>query len=335
MSKASSSVLQGQDLIDPIFNNILTGAIVKQDLILLENQIPFFVLEHLFEVTVAKISGADKLSLEDYVRSYWEYYIKRPEYENSGSKKTSCCLPVDCVPSVGDCVLSVGHRSTKESARAGKADQYHHILHLLHDFCLPGDNVENKQKKLCRFEVSASDLHYAGVNFAPAEDNNLFNVKFEEPKGIRWWFNRAKFKIPTLDVDDFTEKFFRNLIALEQCCPGVRRHFTSYAKFMDTLIDSDKDVDVLKKAGVILNNLGVDADVAHLFNNLCKEVVVGEFYFDDEYQDAYKYSKYLWPKWMAYWKRKYVASPWAFKAAGVAIIGFGMGLTQFIRSFLK
>ncbi|KAE9447485.1 hypothetical protein C3L33_20617, partial [Rhododendron williamsianum] len=315
-SKASSSILQGQDPIDPIFNNILTGAIVQQDLILLENQIPFFVLEHLFEVTVAMVSGAKRLSLEDYVRSYCrEYYIKGPEYENSGSKKTSCFLPVV------DCVLSVGDHSTKESAQAGKADdQYHHILHLLHDFWLPDDlPVENKQKKLCGLEVSASDLHYAGVNFAPAENNNLFNVEFEKPQGIRWWFHGAKFKIPTLNVDDSTETFLRNLIALEQCCPGVRRHFTSYAKFMDMLIDSGKDVDVLKKAGVIRNNLGADTDVACLFNNLCKEVVVGEFYFNDKYQDAYTYSKYSWPKWMAYWKRTYSASPWAFRAVVVHV----------------
>ncbi|KAI8556920.1 hypothetical protein RHMOL_Rhmol05G0294100 [Rhododendron molle] len=182
---------KGQDPIDPIFDNILTSALVQQDLILLENQIPFFVLEHLFEVTVTMISGANKLSLEDYVRSYWENYIKGPEYESSGSKKTSCCLPVDCFLSVGDCVLSVGHRSTKESAQAGKADQFHHIFHLLHEFFLPvpGDHpVENKQKKLCGLEASASDLHYAGVIFAPAEDKNLLTSSSKNLKAYAGGF---------------------------------------------------------------------------------------------------------------------------------------------------
>ncbi|KAE9447663.1 hypothetical protein C3L33_20435, partial [Rhododendron williamsianum] len=313
-----------QERFDPIFDNIWTADLVKQDLLLLENQIPFFVLEELFKLTVAKIPDENKLSLEEYVLSYFGN-VMRPENENCGSKKTSCCccclptcLPGYCVLSVGDCVLSVG-RSTQESEHHKlPGHKYYHILHLVHDYELPGGQGENKQKKYTGLEVSASELDYAGVNFAPAEENKLFNVKFKEPPGICWWFHRAEFKIPTLNIDDSTESILRNLIALEQCCPGVQRHFTSYAKFIDMLINSKKDVEVLKKAKVIRNHLGTDADVSRLFNKLCKEVVTGEFYFSEQYQDAYKYSKYSWPKWMAYWKRKYFDSPWAFR--GVIIV---------------
>ncbi|KAE9447673.1 hypothetical protein C3L33_20428, partial [Rhododendron williamsianum] len=188
-------------------------------------------------------------------------------------------------------------------------------------------------------EVSASELHYAGVKFVSVEaregDINLFDVNFREPKFLFWGFFSARFKIPTLDIDDHTEPLLRNLIALEQCCPTVDQYYyyTSYAKFMDILISSEEDVKVLKKAKVIRNHLGKDKDVCCLFNNLCKEVVIGEFYFEDQCREAYKYSQHGWPKWRAYWKRTYVESPWGIVAFSGAIIVFGVTVSNFVRCY--
>ncbi|XP_058215565.1 UPF0481 protein At3g47200-like [Rhododendron vialii] len=335
---------------DPIIDNILTANMIKQDLILLENQIPFFVLEELFELIVDKIPEENKLSsLTEYVVSYFDD-IMRPEAENSdhSKTKTSCGLPDERVLLVYDSTKET-EDGKKESSKAN--DYYYHILHFLHEYYLPkGENKdlpkkkrENKEpveekieKKFIGLEVSASDLDFSGVKFVSVEGNvNLFDVNFKEHKGPFWWFCPARFEIPALVVHDPTEPLLRNLIALEQCCPGVRRYFTSYAKFMDMLISSKEDVKVLKKAKVICNHLGADKDVSDLFNKLCKEVVTGEFYFKDQYQLAYNYSKHRWPKLMAYWNRTYFSSPWRFRAVCVAIILFGMGLTQFIRSFLK
>ncbi|XP_058214476.1 uncharacterized protein LOC131325969 [Rhododendron vialii] len=56
---------------DPIFGNTLTLYDVKNDLVLLENQIPFFVLEKLFHLTVRRLHNNKNWSLTDYVR--WCY----------------------------------------------------------------------------------------------------------------------------------------------------------------------------------------------------------------------------------------------------------------------
>ncbi|KAL7160824.1 hypothetical protein ACSBR2_041466 [Camellia fascicularis] len=90
---------------------------------------------------------------------------------------------------------------------------------------------------------------------------------------------------------------------------------------MDTLISSDEDVHVLRKARIIRNHLGARED-AKLFNNLYKEVVLKESYFAETISAADRYSKVFWSKFMARLRRKYFASPWTFMAlvAGLSLL---------------
>ncbi|KAE9447614.1 hypothetical protein C3L33_20489, partial [Rhododendron williamsianum] len=149
---------------------------------------------------------------------------------------------------------------------------------------------------------SASELVFAGVKFVPDAGNDLFKFKFTEPKGPFWWCHMARFIIPPLAIYDETESYLRNLIAFEQCCPSIWQHVSSYVDVMDMLVNTDKDIQVLEKAGVLWNNLGATEDATDLFNKICKEIIVGE-YFDDTCIKATKYSKRLWPKNMAHLRR--------------------------------
>ncbi|XP_058216061.1 UPF0481 protein At3g47200-like isoform X3 [Rhododendron vialii] len=341
-SKASSSIQQPdegehtsksseQEMADPIFDSILTENIIKHDFLLLENQIPFFVLEKLFKLTVEKIPNCPhKCSLTDYVLFYFRDVMSREgNSTNSAGATTTSSSPNDCVL----------HVSGEGEQPAGKAKHYYHILHLLHENYLPlatSTAQKTKQKtKFSEFTLSASNLEYAGVQFKPLSGNNQFDVKFDEDEGLSWWCRRASFVIPALRIHDTTEPFLRNLIAFEQCVPGVSHHFTSYAFLMDMLINSEKDVQVLKDAKVMYCYLGADEDISNLFNKLCKDVVVEDFYFADTCSRAFKYSEYGWPKILAYLKRTYFASPWAFIGFCLAFIVFGMSVTQFVFSFFQ
>ncbi|KAE9448007.1 hypothetical protein C3L33_20093, partial [Rhododendron williamsianum] len=317
-----------QEMADPIFDSILTENIIKHDLLLQENQIPFFALEKLFELTVEKIPNRPhNCSLTNYILSYFGD-VMSPEGNstNSGATTTSS--------SPNDCFL---HVSGEGEQPAGKAIHYYHILHLLHENYLPRETLtaqKTKQKtKFCEFTLSASNLEYAGVQFKPLSGNNQFDVKFDEDEGLSWWCRRASFAIPALRIHDPTEPFLRNLIAFEQCVPGVSQHFTSYAFLMDMLINSEKDVQVLKDAKVMYCYLGADEDISNLFNKLCKEVVVEDFYFANTCSRAFKYSEYGWSKILAYWKRTYFASPWAFIGFCLAFIAFGISVAQLVHSY--
>ncbi|KAI8556899.1 hypothetical protein RHMOL_Rhmol05G0292200 [Rhododendron molle] len=312
---------------DPICNSILTANIVRHDLMLFENQIPFFVLEHLFEHTLAKIpvdqtTGCPpKLSLEGYVRSYFSEFLSLEGGQSSG------CLASD------HCILSVDD-SPKESKQgkteSGKAnDAYYHILHLIHRSYIPGEGEETElnSTKHCELTLSALDLHYAGVKFVPTTD--LHEVRFINT-GIGCWQCRTlEFQIPTISIRNTTESFLRNVIALEQCSTRVPRYFTSYAKLMDMLINSEDDVRVLKNDKVIHNYLSTDKDVRDLFNKLCKEVVLEDFHFYKDCRVASEFNMCWRTRAVRYVTRLFVASPWPVLAFFMGIAAFAIAVYQF------
>ncbi|PSS32683.1 UPF0481 protein [Actinidia chinensis var. chinensis] len=316
-----------ENISDPVFGSRLMRITVQHDLLLLENQLPFFVLEKLFRITVDQIPDRPRnYSLFDYVIEYFSNMMSQ-EGKSPTSNATNCCLP-------SECVLSLSGNGMDSENKGDAEEVYYHILHMLHDHCLPLDPP--KGEDYSELMPSASNLDYAGVKFVGGTGQDLFKVKFTVARScLGRCFHRARFEIPTLCIYDSTEPFLRNLIAFEQCCPRVSCYFTSYARLMDTLVDSAKDVEVLQKAGILRNYLGADQEASDLFNNLCKEVVLGEFYFAETCKQATKYSECCWPAFVAHVRREYLATPWTFIAFFVAFIAFGMGVAQFILSFLK
>ncbi|KAL7175255.1 hypothetical protein ACSBR2_028960 [Camellia fascicularis] len=254
---------------DPIFGSPMRLRAIRHDLLLLENQIPFFVLEELFKFAVPGIPDP----------SLNKDYLIRATF------------------------LLMLHRKRK------------------------------KIKTRSRFP-SASDLDLAGVQFVKRDGEDLCDVDFVKPQGPSGCCRRAHFEIPTLSIYDDTEPLLRNLIAFEQCCPNVPRHISSYGFFMDTLINSAHDVELLEKAEILHNYLGTSQDVSDLFNNICKEVVVGRFYFGKKCEDARDHCRELWPRFLASFKRDYFANPWTGIAVVAAIIIFGLTIVQAIYTVL-
>ncbi|XP_052172376.1 UPF0481 protein At3g47200-like isoform X2 [Diospyros lotus] len=269
---------------------------VQRDLLLLENQLPFFVLEKLFHLTKTE-AGAGGSSLIGCILAFFgDLLITKPGGDDKNTIKNPC-----------------------------------HILHLLHVHYLPAGEL--KAEPRCQFLQSALDLDYAGVRFESNKARSPFQVKFEPPSGIkRWWFCSASFKIPALHVDDSTEMILRNLIAFEQCCSDVQSYVTSYAFVMDRLINTAKDVAVLQKAGIICNYLGSHNDASDLFNKLFSEVAIGDFYFAKTCKEAHEYSSRRWPKAVASLKRNNFATPWGYVAFGVAFVLFFSSLITSIRN---
>nr|GMD13360.1 putative UPF0481 protein At3g02645 [Ipomoea batatas] len=85
-------------------------------------------------------------------------------------------------------------------------------------------------------------------------------------------FSGGVMKIPSFKVDDFTEIFFGNKIALEQRRTLKPKYYTDYARLMDHLVDTHMDVSLLRKNGTIHNLLGEDMKVADVFNSVCVKV---------------------------------------------------------------
>ena len=113
---------------------------------------------------------------------------------------------------------------------------------------------------------SATELLEAGVSFkVNIHSKCLLDLRFSE--GV--------LQIPQLEVEDSTEILLRNMIALELCHYPYESYITDYAKVLDLLINTSRDVDVLVRKNVLVNWQEDNASVANLFNGLLKNVIRG------------------------------------------------------------
>ncbi|XP_022722895.1 UPF0481 protein At3g47200-like isoform X1 [Durio zibethinus] len=280
---------------DPVFKIGGFHGILCRDLLLVENQLPLFVLWELFHMI--EIPNPD---IFIYITINFFNII---------------------LPGKG-CI-----RNDLKSIMEIK-----HLLGLIIDcWHPPAFEIEAYRKKTKKIEWSfmhcATELQEAGIRFKKADGNNVFDVKFEN----------GTVKIPTLEIDDHTECFLRNLIAFEQFFPGRSlNHVTDYMNFMDCLINSPKDVELLRQRGIINNWLGNDEVIATMFNMLGDSVSISRYSFYSEvFNNVNIYCSRRWNKWIANLKHNYFNSPWALVSILAAVVLLQLTLVQTVFSVLS
>ncbi|KAK3009191.1 hypothetical protein RJ639_013531 [Escallonia herrerae] len=301
---------------DPIFGNTLVRFNVIRDMLLVENQIPFFVLGKLFQLTVAQI----KIPPGD-----------RPPLKDDTVSLTDLVLHL---------FVKIGTFGCMPNRRDEDTETILHMLDLLHKCYMPSYHLAKEQTKYpITNKYSATQLDKVGVNFKAIKGRDGICVQFNEPKSclISWLLllcSRPRLEIPTLRINGSTEPILRNLVAFEQCCPyGNHHHITSYVFLMDSLINSKEDFDLLEDAKVVVNNLPASVDPSDLFKNICKEVVLGDFSFTWE---CWKADQYCYTRLASVrhgflsLTRYYFTNRWAFISIVAALILFTLQVIQTI-----
>jgi hypothetical protein len=175
-----------------------------------------------------------------------------------------------------------------------------------------------------KLKYSAVKLRKAGVKFQVTHDKCLVNIKFE--KGV--------LKIPRLEVDCSFERLVRNIMALEQCCYQSEAYVCNYIKFMDLLINSAEDVDLLAQNGIILNWLGDDAVVSKMIKKLC-ETITDTYTYDDLCRKMNAHYENRWNHMKATLKIVYFPRVWRGSATVTAAIMLILTLIQTITSVIS
>ncbi|GKV15564.1 hypothetical protein SLEP1_g26346 [Rubroshorea leprosula] len=210
----------------------------------------------------------------------------------------------------------------------GSVEGFNHLLHLLQSIWSPSFQKMDQASRLDDFKWSfmhsASELSEAGIQYVNKfETGSLFDIEFRSGKGI--------LEIPTMIIDDNTESFYHNIIAFEQYSTDGG-YLTSYCRLMDCLINSDKDVELLRRCGIIVNYLGNDQAVATMFNKLGIQVGIfgNDFFYDSLFCSVNEYYDRTWNKWKATLRRDYCNSPWAFISVVAAVFLLLLTLLQTI-----
>jgi hypothetical protein len=277
---------------DRIFNKPWLIQHVWTDMLLLENQLPFFILELLFnsyktevlDLTINKLTG--------------EFFKKR--------------------------LVSPGIDERWEEIFVGDVKIEHFVDLLRHVKYKPDDKVVRESMRLRTLTTpSVTELYEAGVHFWAGTGSNLFDIKFDGNKGI--------LVIPRFILSDETELSFRNSQAFEQC-HYRENYINDFVIIMNHLVKTRKDMELLVHHCIVENRPSNSREGSILLNKLADGAILdySNFYFAGISSQLNAYYRSPWHMWKATWykwkknlKTNYFGTPWAsisVFAAGLLLI---------------
>uniref|UniRef100_A0A2P2MPH9 Uncharacterized protein n=1 Tax=Rhizophora mucronata TaxID=61149 RepID=A0A2P2MPH9_RHIMU len=307
---------------DPIFKFQMILDSVKRDLLLLENQLPFFILKTLFDMTLMPNQESNFIELIfKFFRVFPGSGYKREDQHSLQNIQHLLGLMHDNwlpSPKGMEAYKNTGERETQSSR----------CLILWPANC--GRKRQNEKDDDTRSHMRcATELKEAGIKFKRAEGCSLFDIKFEN----------GTLLIPKLTIEDRTESVLRNLIAYEQFSKvgDDPHHVINYTMLMDCLINTEKDVELLSRRRIIDNWLGDDAVIATLFNKLLDNVRLcnEKSYYADTYEQVNKHCSKRCNLWMAKLRHDYFYSPWALISFLAALLLLSLTLIQTLYSLLS
>ncbi|KAI7995687.1 UPF0481 protein [Camellia lanceoleosa] len=296
---------------------------IKYDLLLLENQIPFFVLQDLFKMTNIQagfqfsqnetLPNPFILTLNFFMSFLQIQELLVPEHINPSEIKHVLDL-------LRICLIPKQSSQPPEEKIPSKVNQF---IAFLRRF-IPRQSLQQTERK---FDIpSAIELYEARVKFEVSSSKNLFDIKFRG----------NVLEIPHTKINDSTERLLRNIIAYEQCHCDVH-FFGDYTMIMDSLINTSKDVELLVQAKIIENCLSDNNDVSNLFNRLNKEVIIfsEEYYFTKLHKELNDFCEIPSHKWKATLRQDYCNTPWRVLSIIVAAILLGLTFIQSLCSLVS
>uniref|UniRef100_A0A0A8YGX6 Uncharacterized protein n=1 Tax=Arundo donax TaxID=35708 RepID=A0A0A8YGX6_ARUDO len=151
----------------------------------------------------------------------------------------------------------------------------------------------------------------AGIHFEKSKTQSVHDIDFKN--GV--------LRIPAVSIHDGTEKVFLNLMAFERLHPDIGSDATAYMIFMDNIIDSERDVALLRSKGIIKNLLSSDKEAAELYNMLSKGASLSPYNrLHDVRRKVNNHYAKTCNKWRAIFFHSYLRNPWAIISLVAAVI---------------
>ncbi|XP_042975302.1 UPF0481 protein At3g47200-like isoform X3 [Carya illinoinensis] len=316
------------------------AARMRLDFLLLENQLPFFIIEELYKLLLG-VDEADRSRLPSFIDLIFDYFqgFNTQNHEKPGpnsdfrinhfvdllrrfylpppnspfSKKLK--RPDNHDPVEGNCISQLAR------SKSGNHDpvEGNCISQLARSKSGNNDPVEEM--------YCTSQLAEAGMTFKKSESGRcLLELNFEN--GI--------LEIPGFILNKDTELCARNLMAWEQLhYPTNEEYITDYFRLLDFLIDTDKDVGLLRRKKILVNRLGDKC--ATIVNNLCSNNVAdtpSTLYYRKLCQDLGHFYNNPWNSWKIKLRRD-LSTPWVIVTTVSAIFLLVLTLVQTVCSVIS
>ncbi|XP_006655074.2 UPF0481 protein At3g47200-like [Oryza brachyantha] len=308
------------------------------DLLLLENQIPFFIIRTIYQLFSRDTVATTALLTSD-ISEFMEgilYHFPKVITEANRPRDFSHLLHLCHM------YLKPSHKLEDEQHRgqSGKS----HYLEYISDFCRKVFCLGQEQNMFHELNELKSpininrwrravDYHEAGIEFKKREfdeddPHSLLDIRFR--KGVT--------EIPCLPIDDKSSLLFRNLVSLEQTCPQFGDDITAYIGFMSAIISTASDVAFLAQKGIIVHQMESDEEVSTLFTKLFEHVSFdfnGEQYLRSLFYAMDAHYQRRVNRWMAWLWHKHFSNPWLGFAAITSVFIVLCSIMQTVLAFLS
>ncbi|KAI5344894.1 hypothetical protein L3X38_012771 [Prunus dulcis] len=247
-----------------ILRSPLLRKAVEQDLILFENQLPYDLLQELYDFANPSYSSSNP---------------RKNVQEKEEADDLQHCLPCfqPCFP-FSDTTPSDDHRIEIEKTEPAYDHPFLKLTFEKMTWVGNGDSIPTKSI------YDVRKLKEAGVKFRPNEGSERFVIKRGEDHKCN--FKMACFRNMNLKLTKFWARYevecvIRNVMALEQFLYPKKAYVCSYFLMLDQLVDTVEDVNALIESEVIVNLLGSSNAVAKLINSLCEQIMDGRSCYAD------------------------------------------------------
>ncbi|XP_028761385.1 UPF0481 protein At3g47200-like [Neltuma alba] len=292
-------ILKHPDILrsEPLQVKIDQLALVRQDALLLENQLPFRVLQLLLS------DQPDKQLIEDmdcFLLCHHFSPEQKPHKNGAEGGDDQAKREIDVDPT------SPNPAHLLDELR----------IKVLREFSCPPKRTTIQNGQITHRNLK--ELKGAGIEVKRSKSKCRIDITFSSH-----CFS-GELKLPDIIVDDTSAPTFLNLMAYE-ACPDFENNYeiSSYVEFLDSLIDHPDDVKELRKAGALHNALGSDEEVAELFNTISTDVVPNAEIYASLRKEIEKHYRQKYKTWFALAFNTYFSNPWsiiAFFAASVALL---------------
>ncbi|KAK1604352.1 hypothetical protein QYE76_028025 [Lolium multiflorum] len=267
---------------------------IGHDLMMLENQIPFFVAQKMYGLRHG--DGGDRIA----------------ELAWRTIKSIMCGVP-------------------SAAASYPPAEKCQHLVHLCHAYLKPSNlgrcSRGERGGEYGRFR-RATEYHEAGVRFRRlcSEDGSAQRPLLDVT------FSNGVLRMARHRIDETTNYILRNVLVYEQrylevATSGDAGYVAAYVVFMSQLLGGPEDVALLSRRGVIEHHLGNDAEVCALFRGLAQGLVFdpsGDHYLRTVGVKLQAYYESRVNRWGAWVIRHRLGNPWlaaAWVFGAMAVLG--------------
>lgn len=233
---------QGQLSDDPLFETRWLPFSLSCDILLLENQLPLFVLQKLYELTNLDDDDDDdeQVSLNKLALQFFE-----------------SLRPGKDIITIEDFV--------------DKGEEKSHLLALFHSSFFtntpkPPARIRRRSNKYNTFSgkcwfYNAKLLVKHGIHLKK-KPGNILDIEL----------NKKELRIPTLFIDENTTIVLKNLVAYEQNDRRASSYFMSLVFFISNLLLNTEDAGLLMAKGIIRQTRHQGEEVVELFDNLAANI---------------------------------------------------------------